>query len=76
MLRKLGKTLMFAVAVMGLISTLAVASEMTCLKADDRGCSMATGIDGKEVAVLAAGVKAGDKMECADKGGKMECHKK
>lgn len=82
MIRKLAKTLGFAVAVMSVVSTLAVAAEMTCSKADDKGCTMAKGADGKEMAVMGAGMKMNDKMECSmgkDSMGKdskmMECKK-
>jgi hypothetical protein len=75
MLRKCMRTLMFAVAVLFVVSTLAVAAEMTCSKADDKGCTMAKDAGGKEMAVMGAGMKMGDKMDCMDKGGKMECKK-
>jgi len=65
MIRKLAKTLGFAVAVLSVVSTLAVAGEMTCSKADDKGCTMAKGADGKEMAVMGAGMKMGDKMDCS-----------
>jgi hypothetical protein len=75
MLRKLVKTLGCTVAVMFVVSTLAVAGEMTCTKADEKGCTMAKGADGKEIAVMGAGMKMGDKMDCMSKDGKMECMK-
>jgi len=75
MLRKFVKILVFAVAVMFIVSTLAVAAEMTCSKADDKGCTMAKDAGGKEMAVMGSGVKMGDKMDCMDKAGKMECKK-
>src|SRR5437016_12792245 len=62
MIQKLTKTLGLAVAVLCVVSTLAVAGEMTCTKADDKGCIMAKGADGKEMAVIGAGMKMGDKM--------------
>jgi hypothetical protein len=70
---KLVKTIVFVVAVMFAASTVAVADEMTCTKADEKGCMMAKGADGKEMAVTGAGMKMGDKMECMSKDGKMEC---
>jgi hypothetical protein len=73
MIRKLVKTIRFVVAVMFVVSTLAIAGEMTCTKADEKGCTMAKGTDGKEMAVMGAGTKMGDKMECMGKDGKMEC---
>ena len=77
MIRKLAKTLGFAVAVLFVVSTLAGAGEMTCTKADDKGCTMAKGPDGKEMAVMGAGMKMSDKMDCSmGKDGKMmECKK-
>src|SRR5438552_2890331 len=75
MIRKLTKTLGLAVAVMCVVSTLAGAMEMTCTKADDKNCTMAKGTDGKEMAVMATGMKMGDKMDCMSKDGKMECKK-
>ena len=75
MLRKFVTTLVFAMVVLFVASTLAVAGEMTCSKADEKGCTMAKDAMGKEMAVMAPGMKSGDKMDCMDKGGKMECHK-
>jgi hypothetical protein len=75
MIRKLVQTAVFVVAVMLLVSTLAVAAEMTCTKADEKGCTMAKGADGKDMAVMGAGMKMGDKMDCMSKDGKMECMK-
>jgi hypothetical protein len=75
MIQKLSKTLGLAVAVVCVVSTLAVAGEMTCTKADEKGCTMAKGADGKEMAVMGAGMKMGDKMDCMTKEGKMECMK-
>ena len=75
MIQQLLKTLWLAVAAVCVVSTLAVAGEMTCTKADEKGCTMAKGADGKEMAVMAAGMKMGDKMDCMSKEGKMECVK-
>jgi hypothetical protein len=75
MIRKFAKTLGLTVGMMFCIATLAVAGEMTCTKADDKGCTMAKGSDGKEMAVMGAGMKMGDKMDCMTKDGKMECMK-
>jgi len=75
MIYKLAKTLACLVAVLCVVSTLAVAAEMTCTKADEKGCTMAKGADGKEMAVMGTGMKMGDKMECMSKDGKMECMK-
>ncbi|MGE3535849.1 MAG: hypothetical protein AB7N91_00265 [Candidatus Tectimicrobiota bacterium] len=74
-MRKLVKTLTLSVGVLCLTATMALAGEMMCSKADDKGCTMAKGADGKEMAVMGMGIKAGDKMECMSKDGKMECKK-
>jgi hypothetical protein len=74
MLRKVGKTLGGAIAVLCLVSTLAVAGEMTCAKDDGKGvCIAATGPDGKTVVVVGEGVKMGEKMDCTDRGNMIEC---
>lgn len=70
---KLVKTIVFIIVVLCIVSTLAVAGEMTCTKADEKGCMMAKGADGKEMAVMGAGMKMGDKMDCMSKDGNMEC---
>ena len=75
MICKLAKTIAFVVLVMFVVSTMAVAAEMTCTKADEKGCTMAKGADGKEMAVMGTGIKMGDKMDCMSKDGKMECKK-
>ena len=75
MIYKLAKTLACLVAVLCVVSTLAVAAEMTCTKADEKECTMAKGADGKGMAVMGTGMKMGDKMECMSKDGKMECMK-
>jgi hypothetical protein len=36
---------------------------------------MAKDAGGKEMSVMAAGAKMGDKLDCMDKAGKMECKK-
>lgn len=73
MIRKIAKTVAFAAAVLFVASTFAVAADMTCSAADDKGCTMAKGGDGKEAKVMGAGAKVGDKLDCNDK---MECKKK
>ena len=75
MLWKLAKTIAFLALLAFVVSTMAVAAEMTCTKADEKGCTMAKGADGKEMAVMGAGMKMGDKMDCMTKEGKMECMK-
>ncbi len=59
MLRQLGKTVGGALAV---------------LSSDGKGnCTAAAGPDGKVVVVVGEGVKVGEKMDCVDKGGLIEC---
>src|SRR6266446_9504734 len=73
MLRIFGKTLGGAIAVLFLVSTLAVATEMTCAKDDGKGdCIAATGPDGKTV-VVGEGVKTGEPMDCVDRGNIIAC---
>jgi hypothetical protein len=74
MLRQFGKTLGGAIAVLCLVSTLAVADEMTCTASDGKGnCTAATGPDGKVVVVVGEGVKVGEKMDCQHKGSTIDC---
>ena len=74
MLRIFGKTLGGAIAVLCLVSTLAVATEMTCAKDDGKGdCIAATGPDGHTVVVVGEGVKTGEKMDCVDRGNIIAC---
>jgi hypothetical protein len=68
MIRKLLQTLAFVLAVLFIVSTVAMAAEMTCTEANQNGCTMAKGGDGKETKVTAPGLKVGDKMICDDKG--------
>jgi hypothetical protein len=68
MARKLLHTLVLVLALLFLVSTVALAAEMTCTEAEPNGCTMAKGGDGKESKVTAPGVKVGDKMNCDDKG--------
>jgi hypothetical protein len=75
MLWKLAKTIAFLALLLFVVSTMAVAAEMTCTKADEKGCTMAKGADGKEMPVMGTGMKMGDKMDCMSKEGKMECMK-
>jgi len=53
------------------VSTLAVAAELPCTKVDDKGCTMAKGADGKEIAVMGAGMKMGEKMGYPLKAGQL-----
>ena len=57
-----------------LVSTLAVAMEMTCAKDDGKGdCIAATGPDGKTLVVVGEGLKVGEKMDCQDRGNMINC---
>jgi hypothetical protein len=68
MMRKLLQTVILVLAVLVLVSTVAMAAEMTCTEADKNGCIMAKGGDDKEVKVAAPGAKVGDKLTCDEKG--------
>lgn len=59
------------------LCTLAVASEMggTVAAVDDKGMATIKTTDGKEHKVQLMGVKAGDKVDCHAKDGKLSCHK-
>lgn len=74
-MRKFVKTCVFTCVVLGVTTSMALAGEMMCFRADDRGCTMAKDADGKEMAVMGVGIKAGDKMDCMNKDGKMICKK-
>ena len=75
MVRNVGKTLGGAIAVLCLVSTLAVATEMTCAKDDGKGvCIAATGPDGKTAVVVGEGLKVGEPMDCVDRGNIIACH--
>jgi len=75
MLRKAGQTLGGAIAMLCLVATLAVATEMTCAKDDGKGdCIAATGPDGKTIVVVGEGVKTGETMDCVDRGNIIACH--
>jgi predicted ribosome-associated RNA-binding protein Tma20 len=74
MRRILGKTLGSAIAMLCLVSSLAVAMEMTCTKDDGKGqCIAATDPDGKTVVVVGEGLKMGEQMECEDRGNMIAC---
>jgi hypothetical protein len=68
MVRKLLQTIMVVLAVLVLVSTVAMAADMTCTEADKNGCTMAKGGDDKETKVAAPGAKVGDKLTCDEKG--------
>ena len=70
-----GKTLGVALAALCLVSTLAVAGEMTCTASDRKGnCTAATGPDGTPVVVVGEGLKVGELMDCQDRGTLIDCH--
>jgi hypothetical protein len=68
MIQKLLQTVAIVFAVLLLVTTVAMAAEMTCTRADDNGCTMAKGGNGEEMKVTAPGAKIGDKMNCDEKG--------
>ena len=74
MLHIRGKTLGGAIAMLCLVSTLAIATEMTCAKDDGKGqCIAATGPDNQTVVVVGEGFKAGEQMDCVDRGNMIAC---
>ena len=76
MIRKLTQTLAGAVAMLCVVSTLALAEGMTCSQDDGKNCTMAKNADGDEVKVMVLGAKVGDKLDCTDKDdGAMACKK-
>ena len=76
MIWKLTKTLAGAVAMLCVVSTLALAEGMTCSQDDGKNCTMAKNADGEEVTVMVPSAKVGDKLDCTDKDdGTMACKK-
>jgi hypothetical protein len=76
MIRKLTQTLAGAVAMLCVVSTLALAEGMTCAQDDGKNCTMAKNADGEEIMVMVPGAKGGDKLDCTDKDdGTMTCKK-
>jgi hypothetical protein len=74
MLRTIGKTVGGALAVLCLVSTLAVADEMTCTAGDGKGnCTAAAGPDGRVIVVVGEGVKVGEPVSCVDTGYMINC---
>jgi hypothetical protein len=74
MRRIVGKTLGTAIAVLCLVSTLAVAMEMTCAKDDGKdNCVAATDAEGRTIVVVGEGLKTGEKMTCVDRGNMIAC---
>ena len=75
MRRTMAKTFAYAVTVLCVISTLALAEEMTCAKDDGMNCIMAKNAKGDEVEVLVFKVKVGDPLTCTPQGDLMLCQK-
>jgi lipid-binding SYLF domain-containing protein len=74
MLHHYGKTVGGMFVVLCLVSTVAVAVEMTCRASDGKGnCTAASGPDGREVVVVGEGLKPGDKMECVVRATLIDC---
>ena len=86
MISTLAKTLGCAVAVLGVMATLAGAAVMTCTQEQQtvlasptagqairKDCIMARGADGHEVSVLVLHAKVGDRLDYAVIEGKMTC---
>lgn len=76
MLRTVGKTVAGALALLCLVSTLALAQSqtMTCMRTDGKGnCTSAAGPDGKEIVVTGFGVYVGEKIACQDRGYMINC---
>ena len=60
--------------VLCLVSTVAMAVEMTCTASDGKGnCTAATGPDGKVTVVVGEGLKPGDTMACVNRGTLIDC---
>ena len=73
--KTLGKTLGGVLAALCLVSTLAVAGEMTCTASDGKGnCTAATAPDGTKLVVVGEGLKVGERMDCQDRGTMIDCH--
>ena len=62
-------------AVLCVVSILALAEEMTCAKDDGMNCIMAKNAKGDEVEVLVFKVKVGDPLTCTPQGDLMLCQK-
>lgn len=77
MIRKVVGTMVSVVGGGMLLFTLALAAEMvgTVAAVDAKGMATIKTTDGKEHTVQLMGVKAGDKVDCHTKDGKLSCHK-
>jgi len=63
-----------AIAVLCLVATLAMATEMTCAKDDGKGqCIAAADAEGSTIVVVGEGLKAGEPMDCVDRGNMIAC---
>src|SRR6266700_3497879 len=64
-----GKTLGGLLAALCLVSTFAMAGEMTCTASDGKGnCTAATGPDGTTLVVGGEGLKGGELVDCQGRG--------
>lgn len=75
MRRTIAKTLTCAVAMLCVVSTMALAEEMTCAKDNGTHCIMAKDANGDEVEVMVSEAKVRDKLTCTQKGNLMMCQK-
>lgn len=77
MLRKFGKIVGSALAVLCLVSTLAVAAEegmeMTCVRQDKGNCVVGKMPDGSDLVLVGSGLKQGEKMLCHHRENMIHC---
>lgn len=76
MLRKMGKACGVAIAMLCLVSTLALAQEQQMICTKDNGastCIAAAGVDGKVIVVVGSNLKTGARMTCVDRGYVVHC---
>jgi hypothetical protein len=86
MIPRFANTVGCAVAMLGVMATLAGAATMTCTREQQtvlssptagqairKDCVMAKGADGQEVPVLVPNAKVGDRLDCTVIEGKMAC---
>src|SRR4029450_13227630 len=74
MLHTYGKPPGGLLAALCLVSTLAMAGEMTCTASDGKGnCTAATGPDGTTVVVVGEGLKVGELMDWQYRGTLIAC---
>jgi hypothetical protein len=77
MARRFAMTCATVVVAIIFFSTMTFAAEIvgTVSAVDEKGMATIKTTDGKELHAQMTGVKAGDKVDCHPKGGKMSCHK-